>query len=244
MDEQRHYWNELAQHGKYASVIDPNDRRGCKNAYIIGIRDRVLLDSIRPNGSLNLILDFGCGTGNIGQLLVAHQQRVIGLDISDNLLQHAVRHSNEKECLFLRYDGEAFPLQAESFDFAVCYVVLSHITSDMNLSQVLQQIHRVLKPHGRFVVIEQTRRRRVDNATKVQRTRGEYCNLFTQSGFHVTQIEDIRSGHFPLIYLLRLGCIPKRSFPWIAKLDKHYCQLMASPIFDYRDTAFVLERAA
>ena len=203
-----------------------------------------MLDIIHPNGSLNLILDFGCGTGNIGHLLVAHQQRVIGIDVSDNLLQYTVRHSGEEECLFLRYDGETFPLQTESFDFAVCYVVLSHITSDMNLLQVLQQIHRVLKPHGRFIVIEQTRRRRVDNAIKVQRTRSEYCNLFKQSGFHVTQMEDIRSGHFPLIYLLRLGWIPQRFFPWVARLDKHSCQLMASPVFDYRDTAFVLKRAA
>jgi SAM-dependent methyltransferase len=135
-------------------------------------------------------------------------------------------------------------LQAETFEVAVCYVVLGHIISDAHLLRVLRQIHDVLRPHGHFIAIEQTRRRRTlcDNGYKVQRTRREYCTLFAESGLHVTHTEDIRSGHFPVTYLLRRGWFPPRLFPWLATLEKRYCQLMPSPVLDYRDTVFVLQR--
>jgi SAM-dependent methyltransferase len=239
---QRDYWNELAQYGQHASVIDPNDTLGRKNAYIMGLRDRALLEVIRPQGQSQLILDFGCGSGNISRLLAAYKQRVVGIDIAQNLLRYATQGNDG--CVFLRYDGQHLPLLAETFGVAVCYVVLGHITSDTHLLRVLRQIHDVLRPHGHFIAIEQTRRRRTvcDNGYKVQRTRREYCTLFAESGLHVTHTEDIRSGHFPVTYLLRRGWFPPRLFPWLAILEKRYCRLMPSPVLDYRDTVFVLQR--
>jgi SAM-dependent methyltransferase len=239
---QRDYWNELAQYGQHASVIDPNDTLGHKNAYIMGLRDRALLEVIRPQEQSHLILDFGCGSGNISRLLATYKQRVVGIDIAQNLLRYATQDTDG--CVFLRYDGQHLPLQAEIFEIAVCYVVLSHITSDTHLLRVLRQIHDVLRPHGHFIAIEQTRRRRTvcDNGYKVQRTRREYCALFAESGLHVAHTEDIRSGHFPVKYLLRRGWFPPRLFPWLAALEKRYCRLVPSPVLDYRDTVFVLRR--
>jgi 2-polyprenyl-3-methyl-5-hydroxy-6-metoxy-1,4-benzoquinol methylase len=101
---QRDYWNELAQYGQHASVIDPNDTLGHKNAYIMGLRDRALLEVIRPQEQSHLILDFGCGSGNISRLLATYKQRVVGIDIAQNLLRYATQDTDG--CVFLRYDGQ------------------------------------------------------------------------------------------------------------------------------------------
>lgn len=97
------------------------------------------------------ILDAGCGNGYLARLLAALGGRLVGVDLSPKLLRIA-QEQEEKEPLGIEYhEGDLSNLsmlEDASFDVAVSNVVLQDLR---RLRKALQEIHRVLKPGGRFV---------------------------------------------------------------------------------------------
>ena len=63
VERNREYWNDIADAGANASVIDPKDSKGFKNQYIASIRDQSIVNALDKDASL--VLDFGCGTGGL-----------------------------------------------------------------------------------------------------------------------------------------------------------------------------------
>ena len=240
MDKMRIYWNNMASYGPEASVIDPLDRRGKKNAYIKYVRDSVLekfADSLNKPCS---VLDFGCGTGNISALFAQRSHRAVGMDISYNLLRMAKDRESLNGHLLLCYDGERFPLASNTFDAVSTYVVLSHILDDHQMVQTLDEIYRVMKPGAEFIAIEPTRRnvQLTPGELQKRRTRQIYVDAFDKAGLPPVAVETIRTGHFPLIYLIRFGIIPRSLFPTVKRIEQLYCKTVSQPLFDYADTVF------
>jgi hypothetical protein len=101
----------------------------------------------------------------------------------------------------------------------------------------LDELHRVLRPGGRFVAIEQARRRRTIDSTqmKVQRTQSEYVAALEAAGFANPRATVVRRGHFPLLYAIRYGLMPSRLFPTIAGWERWWGSLFCSPCCDYVD---------
>jgi SAM-dependent methyltransferase len=107
------------------------------------------------------VLDFGCGDGEFTPLLVSHGARVIGLDISTDLLSIARRR--------IEVDGfpdtvrplcgsaHSIPLQTDSVDIVFGMAVLHHLDLDL----AAREVHRVLKPGGRAIFKEPMRNSRV-----------------------------------------------------------------------------------
>ena len=100
------------------------------------------------------ILDFGCGEGHLATQLGRLGARVIGIDISPELIALAerraemdgVQHSVEfKVCDIL----ESLP-DNEAFDFVVCTDALHHV----DLPSVVQRLYSCLKPGGKLVAKE------------------------------------------------------------------------------------------
>ena len=105
------------------------------------------------------ILDVGCGEGR--HTLTAwleHPVHAVGLDLgADDLATAASRRDEFRELAdatgearadFLRASALQMPFADASFDVVVCSEVLEHIH---DYRGVLAEIHRVLKPGGRFV---------------------------------------------------------------------------------------------
>lgn len=94
-------------------------------------------------------LDVGCGGGFSCEFLANKGVEVFGIDQSLKCIMKAQEHANTsglqidyKCCL-----AEALPYQDSYFDVVVCVDVLEHVN---NVSKVIQEIHRVLKPQGMF----------------------------------------------------------------------------------------------
>lgn len=243
MKENRRYWDEQARYGRYRAVIDPNDISGYKNSYIISIRDRAILNALNGVPPNAVVLDFGCGSGNLSKTVAENGYRPVGVDISFDLLQYT--HSLDgKSGLFVQYDGHRLPFSSNCFDACLTFWVLNYLTEIDLFRQSLNEIIRVMKPGGRLIAIEQTRRKAKlkPDERKLQRTSAEFLLLFAQAGFQIRQCRIIRRGHFPLIYLIRYKLIPPYFFQSIGSIEGFLGRIFKRNLVDYADTMFVLEK--
>ena len=102
------------------------------------------------------VLDVGCGTGVVARraaVLVGARGRVVGVDISDGMLDEARRASGAAiESGVLRYqrmDAECLELDDGSFDTVVSLCAVLHFP---RLETALAEMRRVLRPGGTLVV--------------------------------------------------------------------------------------------
>ena len=244
MTSQSEHWDRLASHPPDASVIDPNDTRGHKNRYITTLRNHALLEALADAGRDAPVLDFGCGTGGIAAALVATGRRVVGVDISTGLLARTRERALGDAALFLHFNGSHLPLATASVSAAVTYVVLNHLMDDDDLVAMLREIHRVLRPGGHLVAIEQVRRRATVDPVVWQhrRTLDGFVAIFKGADFRIEQADIVRYGRLPTIHAVRLGLVPVRLFHPLQRMERRLGQWFGVLPWDYCDVRFVLRR--
>lgn len=94
------------------------------------------------------ILDLGTGTGYVPQVLCRltnNNFNIVGVDLSENMLQSAKRETKDKRSQFLRADNNRLPFRDKSFD-----IVSNKLTTQFNIKEV----YRVLKNGGYFIFKE------------------------------------------------------------------------------------------
>jgi SAM-dependent methyltransferase len=244
MPSQIEHWDHLSSHPPDASVIDPLDTRGLKNRYITELRNRAIRESLARAGHHGAIVDFGCGTGGIAASLSAPDTPIVGIDISMGLLRRTGERTLAGPAVFVQYDGTRLPLADASIGAAVTYVVLTHIMDDPALATTLGELHRVLRPGGMVVAIEQVRRRPTIDPVVWQhrRTIAGYSALFRAAGFELAGADVIRYGRMPTTYALRFGLVPPRAFALLQRAERALGKLFGVVPWDYSDVRFVLRR--
>lgn len=95
-------------------------------------------------------LDIGCGSGNYTGALATKGLDIEGIDISDEMLNKAIR--KYPSIKFSQGDAKNLPFQEDSFDGATCILATHHIHDNQKL---FQEVFRVLKK-GNFVIFTAT----------------------------------------------------------------------------------------
>ena len=97
------------------------------------------------------VLDVGCGTGLADQLLKAHLPKLMGVDVSEKVLQVAKVRNPEIDYQHLTDD--ILPFENGSFDvvFAIC--VWHHVPTHA-WKKFLSEISRVVAPKGVLLIYE------------------------------------------------------------------------------------------
>lgn len=124
------------------------------------------------------VLDLCCGTGDLALQFARTEPRlskIVGVDFSEEMLEIArnkqqkkqlskqsVKHSekqlkdqayrhNPPIIKWLCADAESVPLPGEQFDYVTCAFGIRNL---QNLPTALREMFRLLKPHGRLVILE------------------------------------------------------------------------------------------
>jgi ubiquinone/menaquinone biosynthesis C-methylase UbiE len=108
-------------------------------------RLREVLDLAQPRPG-DLALDVATGTGNTAFALAPHVRRVVGLDLTPEMLGHARRIAAEREIANADWvigDAERLPFPDDTFDVYVVRAAPHHFP---NIDAFLDEALRVLKP--------------------------------------------------------------------------------------------------
>lgn len=103
------------------------------------------------------ILDLGCGTGS---LLVTIKTRyhgidATGVDIDEKILNIAKQKikKNNLNIKLIKSSADKLPFPDCAFDVVVSTLVFHHLPTEVK-KQALQEVHRVLKKNGRFLLAD------------------------------------------------------------------------------------------
>ncbi len=95
------------------------------------------------------ILDLCCGTGQLAQELTSRGYKVIGVDVSSEMINFARLNAPEAE--FIVQDAREFSVP-DTYDCVVStYDSLNFIMSEEELKEVFRNVYMSLKPGGRFL---------------------------------------------------------------------------------------------
>ena len=100
-----------------------------------------------------LVLDLGCGTGNMTELLAKAGYDMIGIDNSEEMLEIAMekKAKSEQDILYLLQDMREFELYGTvKVVVSICDSV-NYITEEEDLLEVFRLVNNYLDPKGMFV---------------------------------------------------------------------------------------------
>jgi SAM-dependent methyltransferase len=177
--EERHWWYAGMRAVSFA-LLDPLLARGA--------------------GPPPLILDAGCGSGNVLTHL-ARRGRAVGVDVSEE----AVRLSRGRGVRVVRGSVLGLPFAEAAFDVVTSFDVIYHSWVEDDRAAV-GELARVLKPGGllllRVPALEWLRRAHDDAVmTRHRYTRGELVRLLEGAGLAVLRASYCNTLLLPLVLL-------------------------------------------
>lgn len=219
-------WDNYAKNRFLQATIDPNDTKGFKNILIDRIHWYALEKPVY--GSKN-ILDFGCGNGRFAKRIAQLGIKYTGVDSSLGMLKANRKNNSETNLNFLQFDGLRLPVSDNSFDTCLSIYVLQYLINGPDTDKIMSELHRILVPGGRLILIEQVSLSNKTSGT-VERVSKEidYINAMSDY-FTIKRIEKIRIGklsgitnrvvhwadYFPWCYKLVVGLLAKFE-TWLA----------------------------
>ena len=95
------------------------------------------------------VLEIGCGDGYGAELLSGSGADVVALDVDLNSISFAKRKYKKSNLSFEWYDGTTIDYADHTFDVIVSFQVVEHVA---DVKRYLENIKRVLKPGGVFII--------------------------------------------------------------------------------------------
>lgn len=162
-------------------------------------------DRVITQESGHSILDIGCGTGGNFDLLSKYGT-VYGIDASEKAVEYARKRGIAREVQVGKV--QHMPYEDDRFDIVGCFDVLYHgwIQDD---TEVMREIHRILKPGGYLVIREPAYNwLRSQHDTMVQTshryTRSELNRKLAAAGLKSKYTRYINSYLFPIALAKRV----------------------------------------
>ena len=101
-------------------------------------------------------LDIGCGSGILANELSKHYKQVVGIDISDKMLEIAQAKRQNSNIGYVKMDANTMHFDAK-FDFIVSRTIFHHLE---DVPRVLNKAKELLASSGKIVIL--------DNVSKVE----------------------------------------------------------------------------
>ncbi len=139
---------------KYDRKIVDNLPKMVADSYC-GTGNPFLLGDIKGG---EIVLDFGCGAGIdliFASKLAGSQGKVVGVDIVSEMLERAKKNIDEldlKNTNLVLSEGEKLMFADATFDTIISNSVFNLVP---NKELLLKELHRVLKPKGKLMLVDQ-----------------------------------------------------------------------------------------
>ena len=148
-------WQEHAGLGVLRSVLDPQNADNRKNKYLHALHTQAVKSILYEIENLD-VLDFGCGTGRFSSLLSGKARKVIGFDITLEMITTAQRENSSSNIHYGIIEGTSLPLKDSSIDFIFSVWVLQYAARNQaTYKNIIEEFRRVLRPGGQFFALEQ-----------------------------------------------------------------------------------------
>jgi GT2 family glycosyltransferase/ubiquinone/menaquinone biosynthesis C-methylase UbiE/glycosyltransferase involved in cell wall biosynthesis len=136
------------------------------------------------------VLDLACGDGYGSFLLSKHAVSVLGVDISSDVILNAQnKYANQtKNLQFQQGSASKLTLQDSFFDVVVSYETIEHLYEQ---SEMLEEIHRVLKPDGILIISSPNK--------PVYSKNGDYQNHFHVKELDFAELDELLKKQFKAI---------------------------------------------
>lgn len=137
----------------YDSIANSYDESRFNNSYgrFIDAEERRVMDQLIDVTDNTLRLEVACGTGRLTNY-ATH-----GLDASSEMMAHAKkRHAN---VIFTQASATETGFEDNSFDVVYSFHLLMHLDEAV-VKDIFKEIHRILKPGGRFIMDIPSKKRR------------------------------------------------------------------------------------
>ena len=132
--------NSKEGYNLYSSTYEKN------TAYLNSFEKNIVLEFM-GNLTGKKALDLGCGTGRLVKDLINSGAEVVGIDISDEMIK--IMKNKFPKVKSLVADSENLLFDDSSFDFVIASFFIVHLK---NLTKTFDEIYRVLKDGGKFVL--------------------------------------------------------------------------------------------
>ena len=156
-----------------------------------------LIKQYAPIKSTLNILDAGCGTGRLAELM-SKEGSVTGIDMSDEALKFA----KERGVKVQKASVMKLPFKDNSFDVITSIDVLYHkaVPDD---AKALKELYRVLKPNGIVILRLQAIHWLTNSHDKVVHSKKRYSKRevlkkLIESGFHIEKLSYMNMSLAPL----------------------------------------------
>lgn len=110
-----------------------------------------LLDWAFPIGEEDYVVDVGCGSGVFADAMVRRGARVLGVDANADAVRFAATTFGRERCRFVVGLLDELALPEATFHAATCLEIMEHVFPDQ-VSKLLTDLYRILKPQGRLLV--------------------------------------------------------------------------------------------
>jgi 2-polyprenyl-3-methyl-5-hydroxy-6-metoxy-1,4-benzoquinol methylase len=97
------------------------------------------------------ILDVGCGTGELTKKLITKGEKIIGIDISEIMIQEANKRNSDIKIEYICTSVEEYLEKTDKkFDVIISMAALHH----MNEKEILQKMKNTLTKNGKILVLD------------------------------------------------------------------------------------------
>lgn len=106
---------------------------------------------LRPESNM-IALDIATGGGHVAKTLSPTVKHIFATDLTKEMLKNSAEHlKSYTNISYIVADAENLPFLDSTFDIITCRIAAHHFP---NPNQFMQEVHRVLKPNGKFLFID------------------------------------------------------------------------------------------